>query len=32
MTKLRKRGVIHIENFRHIVVPDMDELQSMTSA
>jgi len=31
MTKLRKRGVIRIENFRHIVVPDMDELERMIS-
>lgn len=32
MTKLRKRGVIRIENLRHIVVPDMDELEQMISA
>ncbi|NKK98791.1 helix-turn-helix domain-containing protein [Rhizobium leguminosarum bv. viciae] len=32
MTKLRKRGVIRIENNRHIVVHDMDELERMISA
>ncbi|MBX5167046.1 MULTISPECIES: Crp/Fnr family transcriptional regulator [unclassified Rhizobium] len=31
MTRLRKSGVIHIENFRHIVVPDMDELEKKIS-
>ncbi|MBY3259992.1 helix-turn-helix domain-containing protein, partial [Rhizobium laguerreae] len=32
MTRLRKSGVIRIENFRHIIVPDMDELERMISA
>ena len=32
MTKLRKQGVIRIENNRHIVVPDMDELERLVSA
>ncbi|AXA43647.1 MULTISPECIES: Crp/Fnr family transcriptional regulator [Rhizobium] len=32
MTRLRKSGVIGIENFRHIIVPDMDELEQMISA
>lgn len=32
LTKLRKSGVIRIENFRHIIVPDMDELERMISA
>lgn len=32
MTRLRKSGVIRIENFRHIMVPDMDELERMISA
>ena len=32
MTRLRKSGVIRIENFRHIIVPDMDELEQMISA
>ncbi len=30
MTRLRKRGVILNENSRHIVVPDMDELQKVS--
>ncbi|MDV4157626.1 Crp/Fnr family transcriptional regulator [Rhizobium brockwellii] len=32
MTRLRKSGVIRIENFRHIVVPDMDALERMIGA
>ncbi|MBY3137132.1 Crp/Fnr family transcriptional regulator [Rhizobium laguerreae] len=32
MTTLRKSSVIRIENFRHITVPHMDELERMTSA
>ncbi|NKL21397.1 Crp/Fnr family transcriptional regulator [Rhizobium leguminosarum] len=32
MTRLRKIGVIRIENFRHIIVPDMDELERMIRA
>ncbi|MBY2996412.1 Crp/Fnr family transcriptional regulator, partial [Rhizobium leguminosarum] len=32
MTRLRKSGVIRIENFRRIIVPDMDELERMISA
>jgi CRP/FNR family transcriptional regulator len=32
MTKLRKQGVIRIENNRHIVVPDMDQLERMITA
>ncbi|OWV83716.1 transcriptional regulator [Rhizobium sp. N122] len=32
MTRLRKSGVIRIENIRHIVVPDMDELEKKISA
>jgi CRP/FNR family transcriptional regulator len=32
MTTLRKSGVIRIENFRHIIVPHMDQLERMTSA
>ncbi|KAF5881610.1 helix-turn-helix domain-containing protein, partial [Rhizobium sp. PEPV16] len=32
MTRLRKSGVIRIEKFRHIIVPDMDELERMISA
>ncbi|WP_454849765.1 Crp/Fnr family transcriptional regulator [Rhizobium binxianense] len=32
MTKLRKQGVIHIENNRHITVPDIDELERRVSA
>jgi CRP/FNR family transcriptional regulator len=32
MTKLRKQGVIRIENNRHIVVPDMDELERRVTA
>ncbi|MDC7742014.1 MULTISPECIES: Crp/Fnr family transcriptional regulator [Rhizobium] len=31
MTRLRKSGVIRIENFRHIIVPDMDELEKKIS-
>ena len=31
MTRLRKRGIILIENSRHIVVPDMDELERITA-
>lgn len=31
MTRLRKSGVIRIENVRHIVVPDMDELEKKIS-
>ncbi|MBB2836336.1 UNVERIFIED_ORG: CRP/FNR family transcriptional regulator [Rhizobium etli] len=31
MTRLRKRGVIVIENSRHIVVPDMDELEKISA-
>ncbi|HWT59416.1 MAG TPA: Crp/Fnr family transcriptional regulator [Rhizobium sp.] len=31
LTRLRKEGVIHIENIRHIVVPDMDELEKKIS-
>lgn len=26
MTKLRKEGIIHIENNRHVIVPDLDRL------
>jgi CRP/FNR family transcriptional regulator len=26
MTKLRKDGIIHVENNRHVVVPDFDRL------
>ncbi|TAV53769.1 Crp/Fnr family transcriptional regulator [Rhizobium leguminosarum] len=32
MTRLRKSRIIRIENFRHIVVPDMDELERMIGA
>ncbi|TAV74133.1 Crp/Fnr family transcriptional regulator [Rhizobium leguminosarum] len=32
MTRLRKSGIIRIENFRHIVVPDMDALERMIGA
>jgi CRP/FNR family transcriptional regulator, anaerobic regulatory protein len=32
MTKLRKQGVIRIENSRHITVPDMDELERLVTA
>ncbi|MDR9803434.1 Crp/Fnr family transcriptional regulator [Rhizobium hidalgonense] len=32
LTRLRKGGVIRIENVRHIVVPDMDELEKKISA
>jgi CRP/FNR family transcriptional regulator len=32
MTKLRKQGVIRIENNRHITVPDMDELERLITA
>jgi CRP/FNR family transcriptional regulator len=32
MTKLRKQGVIRIENNRHITVPDMDELERLVTA
>ncbi|TAU89118.1 Crp/Fnr family transcriptional regulator [Rhizobium leguminosarum] len=32
MTRLRKIRIIRIENFRHIVVPDMDELERMIGA
>ncbi|TAU89292.1 Crp/Fnr family transcriptional regulator [Rhizobium leguminosarum] len=32
MTRLRKIGIIRIENFRHIVVPDMDALERMIGA
>lgn len=31
MTKLRKQGVIRIENSRHITVPDMDELERLVT-
>ncbi|PCK78178.1 Crp/Fnr family transcriptional regulator [Rhizobium sophoriradicis] len=31
LTRLRKSGVIRIENIRHIVVPDMDELEKKIS-
>ncbi|SCB56324.1 CRP/FNR family transcriptional regulator, anaerobic regulatory protein [Rhizobium aethiopicum] len=31
MTRLRKSGVIHIENFRHILVPDMDALERVSA-
>ncbi|AUW47653.1 Crp/Fnr family transcriptional regulator [Rhizobium leguminosarum] len=31
MTRLRKSGVILIENLRHIIIPDMDELERMIS-
>ena len=31
MTRLRKRGVILIENSRHIVVPDLDELERISA-
>ncbi|MBB4289974.1 CRP/FNR family transcriptional regulator [Rhizobium leguminosarum] len=31
MTRLRKSGVIRIENFRHIIVPDMHELEKKIS-
>lgn len=31
MTKLRRSGVIVIENSRHIVVPDMDALEKITA-
>ncbi|MFS8148886.1 transcriptional regulator [Rhizobium sp. R635] len=31
MTKLRRSGVIHIGNSRHIVVPDMDALEKITA-
>ena len=32
LTRLRKEGVIRIENIRHIVVPGMDELEKKISA
>ncbi|MBY3031232.1 Crp/Fnr family transcriptional regulator [Rhizobium leguminosarum] len=32
LAKLRKSGVIRIEKFRHIIVPNMDELERMISA
>ena len=31
LTKLRKDGVIHIENNRHITVPDLDRLDERAS-
>ena len=31
LTKLRKDGVIHIENNRHITVPDLERLDERAS-